>query len=362
MRVLVISNMYPAPQAPTFGIFVRNQVEQLQAHELDITVAAIRDPRNGKANVLKKYARWVLGTMTRFSTRYDLVHAHYAFPSGWLAKLYSKIRRVPYIVTVHGGDLNKMAKKGAFFKKQTKSILKNAAHVIAVGPALYEEIIQEYGVSEDRVSLINMGVNRNVFHQRTDVPSPFDKEKKHILFAGNIIKQKGITELISAFHQLYEDDPKLQLHLVGSFQSEAYKEQIVNQIEGMHLPKEAVLFHGPKTQDELAIHMTYADVFVLPSHIEGFGLVVLESMSCGTPVVASNVGGLPSLLSDEAGVLIEPEQPESLKRGIDAVLYDESLRKQLVQAGYKKADANETEKIIARILTIYNDTTKRDVS
>ncbi|GAJ97494.1 glycosyltransferase family 4 protein [Geomicrobium sp. JCM 19055] len=215
--------------------------------------------------------------------------------------------------------------------------MKNAAHVIAVGPALYEEIIQEYGVSEDRVSLINMGVNRNVFHQRTDVPSPFDQEKKHILFAGNIIKQKGIVELIRAFQQLHEDDQQLQLHLVGSFQSDAFKSEVENLIETLHLPKEAVLFHGPKSQDELAIHMTYADVFVLPSHIEGFGLVVLESMSCGTPVVASNVGGLPSLLSDEAGVLVEPEQPESLKRGIDAVLYDESLRKQLVQAGYKKS-------------------------
>ncbi|WP_052365768.1 glycosyltransferase [Geomicrobium sp. JCM 19055] len=59
--------------------------------------------------------------MTRFSTRYDLVHAHYAFPSGWLAKLYSKIRRVPYIVTVHGGDLNKMAKKGAFSRSKRKA-------------------------------------------------------------------------------------------------------------------------------------------------------------------------------------------------------------------------------------------------
>ncbi|GAK02559.1 teichuronic acid biosynthesis glycosyltransferase TuaC [Geomicrobium sp. JCM 19037] len=184
MRVLLISNMYPSQHAPTFGIFVRNQVEQLQAEEMEFTVAAIRDPRTGKKNVLKKYLRWGLGTVSRFTTRYDLVHAHYAFPSGGLARLYYRLRKVPYIVTVHGGDLNKMAKKGPFYKKQTKKILQDAAHVIAVGPALYDEIVNEYEVRDANVSLLNMGVNRHTFYPRTNEASPFDSSHKHILLQG----------------------------------------------------------------------------------------------------------------------------------------------------------------------------------
>ncbi|MFB4161650.1 glycosyltransferase [Geomicrobium sp. JSM 1781026] len=361
MRVLLISNMYPSHRAPTFGIFVRNQVEQLQESNIDFTIAAIRDPRTGKKNVFKKYLRWGLGTVTRFSTRYDLVHAHYAFPSGWLARLYFRIRKVPYIVTVHGGDLNKMAKKSSFFKKETKKILQDASHVIAVGPALYEEIVTDYEVDELNVSIINMGVNRHTFFPRMQESSPFNLDHKNILFAGNLIKQKGVEELLQSFELLYKNDSSLRLHFVGAFGTDDYKNRLLSLLSSCAFSDDTVIFHGTKSQDELANFMTHADIFVLPSHIEGFGLVALEAMATGTPVVASRVGGLPSLLSHGAGVLVEPQNPNSLAEGISSLLNNDSEFQEIITAGYKKADQYDSEKIIEQVVNIYYDTAPRGI-
>ncbi|MBB6450390.1 glycosyltransferase involved in cell wall biosynthesis [Geomicrobium halophilum] len=355
MRILVISNMYPSPSSPAFGIFVKNQVEGLQAEGMDLTVAAIRDPRTEKWNVLKKYLRWVTHSLLRFTRNYDLVHAHYAFPSGWLARLHYRIRKVPYIVTVHGGDLNKMAQKGSFFKKQTKRILEDAAHVITVGPDLYKEVTSKYNIPEERVSLLNMGVDRSIFYPRINERNPFqtNRQQKHLLFVGNLIKEKGIEELLSAVARMYYDGQNVRLHLVGAPKSNDYEQKLHEFVQTLGL-EECVQFHGPKSQDDVARYMTYADLFILPSHIEGFGLVALESMACGTPVVASRTGGLPFLLSGGAGTLAEPQNIDSLTSAIDEVLSNSEVQKCQINAGFGKAESFDARSIIQEVVNLYH--------
>ncbi|SDH62914.1 glycosyltransferase family 4 protein [Alteribacillus bidgolensis] len=365
MRILVISNMYPSHAAPTFGIFVKNQVEALSKQGNEVDVAAINNPKMGKKNVLKKYSSWLLGAAKRLAfggKSYDVVHAHYAFPSGMIARWFHRRYGIPYVVTCHGGDLNKMAKKGAFFQKQTERILRDAAHVIVVGRDLEEQVLHHFHVPEEKVSVFSMGVNRKVFYPRPQEEMremlKLSPDQKHLLYVGNIIEEKGIGDLIEALALLRENMPETVLHVVGQPKQEEYFEKLKQRIQALNLT-EHVKFQGSKSQTEVADWMSAADVFVLPSHMEGFGLVAVEAMACATPVAGTDTGGLMHLLAGDAGAVAEPQNPRSLAETIQKVLRDESYRRILVNNGKQQAEANDAENITANVLTIYQNAQQR---
>ncbi|MGR9048623.1 glycosyltransferase [Halobacillus faecis] len=356
-RVLVISNMYPSRKNPTYGIFVRNQVEALKKKGLNIDTAVNRDNRGGKVNLLKKYGLWFLKTISKLPAgrNYDVVHAHYIFPSGLPALLFKKLFGTKLVVTSHGGDLDQMAKKNKWIRKMTGYILKEADHVIVVGEALKEEVIQGFGIAESNVSVINMGVNRNVFAPRSKEETKqelnLSTDDRHILFVGNLIEAKGLRELLDAFQSLNEREENLQLHIIGSKKSENFLQELKSSIQPNQ--KDRIHFHGPKDQATVGKGMAAADLFVLPSHIEGFGLVALEAMSAHTPVVASDVGGLSYLLKDGAGELVQPKDAGALEEGMEKVLNDSSLRNARIEKGEQLAQENDEEVMLERIIDIY---------
>lgn len=358
-KVLVLSNMYPTETAKSFGIFVKNQVEALRGRGLHVDVIAVTNPRTDKVNVLMKYILWFLRTLVHCvikGRRYDVVHAHYVFPTGMLGLLYKKWWKAKLIVTAHGGDIDRMANKSGRIRQWTTAILQEADHVIAVGHKLAEQICNEFGVPERNVSVINMGVNRRIFR-------PLDKDEARkrcgigeqeipILFVGNIIRQKGLIELVEAFFKLKKEYSLASLYLIGAKKDDAFYHELIHRIE----KEEAndVHIYDAMKQQEVAVWMAAAEMFVLPSHLEGFGLVALEAMSCHTPVVGSRVGGLAYLLGDGAGVLVEPRNPDSLFEGMKKILDDVELRKKLVQKGEARAQENDQERIIDRILQLYD--------
>jgi glycosyltransferase involved in cell wall biosynthesis len=354
-KILVISNMYPTKNHKTFGIFVKNQVEALRANGNKVDVIGINNPLTGKKNVISKYLRWMIETKLNLLFRgrkYDIIHAHYVFPSGILALFYKKLLGKPFIVTAHGGDIDRMAKKNRKIRQWTEKILQEASHVVAVGEALYKEISNEYKVSADKLSIINMGVNREVFKPyskkeiRKELQIPNGVEP--VLFVGNIIREKGLTELVEAFKRVKEKRPQAELYLIGASRNVAYREEL-NQLKGG-----GVHFIEPLPQADLAKWMSASEVFVLPSHLEGFGLVAVEAMSCHTPVIGADVGGLHYLLKDGSGILVPAKQVEPLADAISNVLESPELQQQLIQEGEKKAAENDEQKMIAMLEAIYN--------
>ncbi|RSL33650.1 glycosyltransferase family 4 protein [Salibacterium salarium] len=366
MRILVISNMYPSDQAPTFGIFVKNQVEALMNKGNQVDVAAITNPNMGRKNVMKKYSSWILGTFRRLLSggkSYDVIHAHYAFPSGVLARWFYKRFGTPYVVTCHGGDLNKMAKKGRFFHNQTQQILQDAAHVIVVGHDLEQQVTEDFHISSEKVSVFSMGVDRSVFYPRPkrEVRATLEvpPDEKHLLFVGNMIEEKGIGDLIEALPHVKQRFPSMRLHVVGPAKQEAYVDGLKQRIQVLGL-KEQVHFHGPKSQTVVAEWMAAADVFILPSHIEGFGLVAVEAMACETAVVGTNTGGLAHLLTDGAGALTEPHQPESLAENILDVLENDDKRGAMIEKAAERVDANDADQMTENVLAIYEAAQQRN--
>ncbi|MEO2077645.1 MAG: glycosyltransferase [Bacillus sp. (in: firmicutes)] len=358
-KVTVISNMYPSKEHKSWGIFVKNQVEALRIRGLKVEVIAIDNPNKGKLNLIKKYGKWFLTFAFHLlfkGSRTSVVHAHYVFPSGWLAKWYKKWFGARMIVTAHGGDIDKMVKKNQRIYHMTKSILTEADEVIAVGEELYATLVKDFGVPKEKLSLINMGVNLDVFH-------PLDKAEARkrcgvkdnetpLLFVGNIIEQKGLNELVEAFASLKEENPDYALYIIGSNKDQNYFQKLQQRITQLGIT-ESVHFLGTKNQAEVACWMAAAEVFILPSYIEGFGLVAVEAMACGTPVVGTNVGGLKYLLDHGNGVLVKVKDAVSLKLGIESILKSKEAKEKLVQNGLEKAKENDQNIMTERVINLY---------
>ncbi len=359
-KIAVFSNMYPSKEHPTYGIFVKNQVELLKKHDVDVDVIAIDDPKKGKVAAIKKYLSWFLRSMLyvmKNKKKLSLTHSHYAFPTGYLSLLAKKWFGIPYIVTVHGGDLDKMAAKNARIAKMTKNILQQAHTVITVGEKLREDVIHRFGVAPEKVELMSMGVDTSVFapmpKQAVRRSLSIPVKEKSILYIGNMIEAKGILDLIEAFDIVSKEEPEAVLYLIGSSKDAGFMEKFNR--HSLRRPDKTIHME-PKPQQELAEWMVAADVFVLPSHHEGFGLVALEAMSVGTPVVATNVGGLSSLLRDGAGVLVEPHNPSSLAEGLLTALRTADSSPN--EAAEHRVKSNSYDVIAERLIALYDAAAK----
>ena len=352
-KVFVISNMYPSSNHLSYGIFVKNQVDALRKAGVDVEIGVNKNPATGAKNAAIKYARWalnVLKTGLKHKRNISITHAHYVFPSGVFSMMLKKMFGIPYVVTAHGGDIEKMAKKNERIRNWTANILKESAHVIAVGPVLAKQIEEDFHIPKDKITIMSMGVNREVFKPgdqkaaRTTLQLP--QEEFIFTFVGNVIKQKGVEELLQAFQEVKQTTTKkVKLAIIGSRRDQSFIEQITPLVD------EDVLLIDPVKQTELVTWFQASDVFILPSHIEGFGLVALEAIATGTSVIASRVGGLVSLLENGAGHLVDAQSSSSLAA---------EMSKSLVADGYynKKSaeevlNVHDEKNILTRLLAIY---------
>jgi len=364
-KIVVFSNMYPSLQHPTYGLFVKNQVGLLQSAGLDVDVVAIQNPGKGKIQALKKYMTWFFRSflyMMKNRKKLSLTHAHYAFPTGIISLIGKKIFGIPYVVTVHGGDIDKMAARSQRIADMTKNILRQAESVIVVGDKLREDVINNFDVPETNVHVMSMGVDTSIFNYVAKVEAreklSLPIEEKMLIFVGNVIQAKGLLELVEAFDSLKMSFPDSSLYVIGSQKDGQFVEELRSFIREKDV--EDIHFKEPLGQADLALWMSAADALVLPSYHEGFGLVALEAMSAGTKVVATDVGGLSYLLKDQAGILVEPKNPDSLAKGLWSALDENSnvIDETVVQA---KIAQHSYETILEDLLSIYRSAEKGQV-
>ena len=360
-KVLVISNMYPTKEHLAYGIFVKNQVEQLEAQGVETLLAVNTNPATGKKNVILKYLKWANTVMKVFRANkrnISITHSHYVFPSGMFSYLLKKRHNIPYIVTAHGGDINKMANKSGQIRQLTEKILQSADHVVAVGEELASTIEQNFGVKRDNITVMSMGIDRTVFttvdNKKEHAASlGMDPQTTNFLFVGNIIREKGVEELITAFNKLAANMPnEAALYCVGSTKDVNFTAEAKTLAQG----NSAIHFIEPMPQQELAKYFQAADVFVLPSYIEGLGLVALEAMSCGTPVIASDVGGLHYMLTEDRGVLVPAKDALLLQHAMETAVKDGMS---VNEAGVQELlETHDAKNIIVRLQQLYQTYTK----
>lgn len=360
-KVFVISNMYPSKEHLSFGIFVKNQVDALRKENVEVIVAANDNPATGKKNTILKYSKWAFTTLKKaikYRKEISVTHAHYVFPSGMLSLLLKKLFKIPYVVTAHGGDIERMAKKNENIRKWTEKILHESSAVIAVGPVLADQIEHDFNVPREKILVCSMGVNREIF-KPVDDRLIVRKELKQsedefiYLFVGNVIKQKGVEELLLAFQQVrHKSDRNVRLVIIGSRRDKSFIDSLKPFVD------EAVTFVDPIEQKELVKWFQASDVFVLPSHIEGFGLVALEAIATGTPVIASRVGGLISLLENGAGHLVEPQNADELANEMFRALNSSASEYYNEQAVESILNIHDAKEITKRVIHVYESIKK----
>lgn len=291
----------------------------------------------------------------------DIIHGHYLYPAGLIAVLAGIFTKKKVYVTSHGSDIFCLYPQYKFMQPIIRFVLKRADVVLAVSVSLKEEILK-FGVNDikDKVRLNWNTVDINEFYPIDSENSLIVSENKNtdnfkdelnipenkpiILFVGNIIKRKNVATIIEAKKQLKSN---CVLVVVGGGPLLAnLKEKVEDEGIG------DVIFTGPR--NDVANIIRSSDILILPSYSESFGLVLIEALACGKPVIGSNVGGIKEIITSDVGLLVEPTDPKGLANAIDSILSDDNLRKKFqLNARNRAMDFAEVD------IPYYEDIAKR---
>jgi N-acetyl-alpha-D-glucosaminyl L-malate synthase BshA len=284
----------------------------------------------------------------------DLVHVHYAIPhaaSAFLAKEMLKPQRLPTMTTLHGTDITLVGMMPSFYEITRFSIEKSDA-VTAVSEFLRQETVREFRV-EHPIEVIHNFVDTELFqvHERPCAArarlSP--NGERVLMHISNFRKVKNLPILLQVFNEVQRHIPA-RLALVGDGPEREATERLAEEM-GI---AERVAFLGD--QEFVADILPAADVFVLPSQHESFGLAALEAMACGVPVVGSRIGGLPEVIvHGETGYLCDPNDVSCMTSIVMGLLRDEDLRRSIGRAARARAEREfNRDKIVARYLDAYH--------
>jgi glycosyltransferase involved in cell wall biosynthesis len=286
VRILLVSQMYPGPDAPDLGTFVAQVERELRERGHEIELAVLDTRAGGKLRYL------TLARRTRAAARPDVVYAHFLVPSGLVAALAG---RAPLVVTAHGRDVRNI---GAIpgVAAATRLVVRRAAAVICVSDYLRRELETKLPEARGKVEVVSSGVDRERFAVTAAPAGP-----PSFLCVGALEERKNVVRLADAFSRLGEGT--LTFAGDGPLRSE---------LEG----REGVRLLGRVPHDAIPGLLAEARVLAQPSLVEPLGQALLEAMACGRSVVATRIGGPPEFVPPEVGVLVDPLDADGLARAL----------------------------------------------
>lgn len=303
--------------------------------------------------------------------KYDLIHSHY-WMSGIAAGKLKVDWNVPVVQMFHTLGLMKQRVaqapdevEGHYRVNGEREVLQLADSIVAATPAEQAQLQWLYKADMHKVVIIPPGVDLSHFY-----PIPPDEAKEFIgvppcqkvlLFVGRIEPLKGIDRLIDALSIMKQDGVEICLSVIGGdphvspekLNTEMARLQALCHSYGLD---DMVAFLGKRGQDTLPYYYSAAEAVVVPSHYESFGMVALEAMACGTPVVASQVGGLAFLVQDGVtGYTVPVDDPPALAHRLIHLLRDPGLRKKLGSQAAAFAQGYRWENIAEQVTGVYRD-------
>lgn len=348
VKIGIICNSYPTEKNRTNQIFIKNLVDELykQSVEPDVYYNVIYNywgsasNRKGVLANLLKYSVFFLGlSRLIFKMRkYDVLNPHGVMLSGYSAILLKRLFHIPVVLHIHGGDLNIYNSSSYLYKNIYDATVSESDKIIVNSNDIKNKLLSLTGVIEDKVTVLSPGVSYDIFY-----PIDFKKLKSHqnsynidpnsivLFFAGNAIKRKGLDILLTALsHLQIEQLNKITLIICSNGPEVEKTRNRLNQIPNLN---NSTIFLNKVSQSELNILYNIATLFIFPSREEPLGLVGLEALACGTPVIGSNVGGIPEYINSDNGYLFDPNKPKDLSRIIGSLIDNpdiiESLKKNL---------------------------------
>jgi glycosyltransferase involved in cell wall biosynthesis len=251
----------------------------------------------------------------------------------WVAR-WRAIR--PVVVLVHQLPSVAEAERAQIEREQAlEAPLLEADRVIAVSEHGRDMLI-ERGVPAARIAVVSPGFDRLPVEPAQVPRERLPDEPLRVLCVAQWIVRKGITTLITAWQQLAAVDAVLEL--IGETDADPDYATHVEKLLAA-IPAERVIVRGPVADDALQQAYRRADLFVLPSRFEGYGMVYAEALAHGLPIVACNVGPVPALITPQAGMFVPPDDPPALAQAIDRLLHDPSIRARLASGARQRAAA-----------------------
>lgn len=358
MKVLVISHMYPSVFNEMSGIFVHHQVKALVAKGIKVQVVSpvpwAPFPVNHLSSKWKSYSnipeRTVYDGINLWHPRYltfprawffsssgqrmyrgikdvmqkiyqefqfDLIHAHVALPDGFAAMKIKYLYHKPMITTIHGQDLYITINKNKNCKVALNKVFKKADKIITVSSKLKKMAANDIGFN-DKIMVIGNGVPFNkIIAKKDNTLSGKMANSKIILSASSLFYRKGIYFNLRAFSKLVDKYTDLKYQIIGDgpeknrLKKFAIDLGINNQVE----------FLGKLSHENVLSYMARADIFSLPSWNEGFGVVYIEAMAQGKPVIGCRGEGIEDFVEHKkTGMLVKPKNIDNLVEALDFLL------------------------------------------
>jgi teichuronic acid biosynthesis glycosyltransferase TuaC len=393
IRVLMISDSYPSDISVTSGIFVHEQAIELKKQGVEIEVInPVPYPLLGRYKIFdklpnektidgikvhylryrllpSKYGRYISTYMLKRKIlssidlilndfKPDLIHSHWATPSGYAGLMLGKCLNIPTICTLRGSDINIHAYNDPMMMKITKKVLENTEKIIAVSKAM-KKAAENIAIPKEKIEVVYNGTDINQFccNHEKDENTKFEDEKNYkLLFVGRIIREKGIWELLEAFLNVLVHYPNTELYIIG----EGNEQKAIKQYCLDNNINDKVKFLGVLPHTELVKSYQNCDLFILPSYSEGLPNVIVEAMSCGKPVIATNIGGIPEIVNSETGSLIPVKDTNSLSLEIINLFKNKELLRTKGRNARKMIEQRfNRENNVNKIVTIYGDLLKK---
>ena len=303
---------------------------------------------------------------------YDLVHGHY-----WLSGLVGHSLQakwgVPFVQMFHtlGHLKNSVAKDVSDREVDIRidaegQVMRWANSLIAATPLEKAQMAWYYGADASKIAEVPAGVDTGLFHPRDraqvrhELGLP-DLDTPILLFVGRIERLKGIDTLLESVAVVSRTctGRNLKVLIVGGGDQTEDENAELRRVVELHRElnlEDQVEFVGSKPQELLPLYYAAADITVMPSHYESFGLVAVESMASGTPVIASNVGGLSYTVKDgETGFLVPEENHFALAEQVHALLKNPDLRSTMGEKATRHAQQYSWRNIASEIVDIYDE-------
>jgi D-inositol-3-phosphate glycosyltransferase len=325
---------------------------------------------------LPQFVDGVLAQAEADRVQYDVLHSHY-WLSGAAARELRRLWGTPIVHMFHtlGKMKNVVAQKRPGEQETSRrvaverDIVDFADALIASTPAEEGQLTQLYGADPRKIYVISPGVDTGRFHP---IPAAHAKERigirsdcRIILFVGRIEPLKGIDHLLGAIARVVDQLPELRegicVPIIGGEPHRIDEDDEMVRLQELRKElgiRDVVTFLGSKNQDTLQYYYSAAEMVVMPSDYESFGMVALEAMACGTPVIASDVGGLAFLVKDgRTGYRVPAGDTEALTDRIVHLLTDELSRRRIGQRAECWAQSYAWPNIAEQIEDVYSDVT-----
>ena len=297
-------------------------------------------------------------------SEYRVVHSHY-WLSGWAGQAFAREQQIPHVVTFHTLALLKLQSRAGEVEPEArreveKELMASSQSVMAFSDHERDAMVQLYGADPRRIEVTPCGVDLSLFR-------PLDQKQARdrlglngenvFLYVGRLEPLKGLDLLLQIAAQLDTCQKVLVLVVGGDANDGRDTDRLRNMAKSLKV-EDLVHFVGRVDQRDLPVYYSAADVCIVPSYYESFGLAALESMACGTPVVAARVGGLSSVVQHGRTGYLKPWRcPESFANSLEMIIFSDTLQQSMGLAARKRAQEMGWEQVAGRIRRLYETLT-----